>query len=109
MRGSYAAETRGGSEFHSGTEMLLGVLSGADMSERQKIEALFQQLEGRPKTPFPKLRQPLLAPKAHGVYVIRDPKGRVVHVGRSVWGKGGLFQRLHNHLHAHSSFVHVYL
>ena len=79
------------------------------MTERKRIEGLFQQLERQPTIPFPQLRQPLRAPKTHGVYIIRDKKGRVVHVGRSVWGKEGLFQRLHNHLQAQSSFVVVHL
>jgi hypothetical protein len=41
----------------------------------------------------------------YGVYVIYDPKGRVAHVGRTVRGKRGLYQRLNNHLHGKSSFV----
>ena len=51
------------------------------MTERKRIEGLFQQLERQPTIPFPQLRQPLRAPKTHGVYIIRDKKGRVVHVG----------------------------
>jgi hypothetical protein len=43
------------------------------------------------------------------VYVITDPKGRVVHVGRTLRGRRGLYQRLRNHLQGQSSFVLLYL
>ena len=79
------------------------------MSTRHNIEALFWQLQKQPEIQFPKAGQPLAAPKAHGVYVIRGPDGRVAHVGRSVSGKAGLFQRLSNHLHSQSSFVVAHL
>lgn len=79
------------------------------MAEKHQIEALFQRLEKQPKVAFPEARGKLLAPKTHGVYVIRNKKGRVVHVGRTVRGKAGLHQRLNNHLQANSSFVIVHL
>ncbi len=42
------------------------------------------------------------------MYIIRGPKGRVLHVGRTVSGKRGLFQRLRNHLQSRSSFMLLY-
>lgn len=44
-----------------------------------------------------------------GVYIIYDPKGEVVHVGRSVRGRNGLYQRLRNHLRGNSSFTKQFL
>ena len=79
------------------------------MAEKDQIEALFQRLEKQPRVAFPETRGRLLAPKTHGVYVIRNKKGGVVHVGRTVRGKAGLHQRLNNHLQANSSFVIVHL
>jgi len=78
-------------------------------NERQRIEALFDRLNARRLIPFPQPRQSLKAPRSQGVYVIRDRARRVVHVGRSLRGKEGLFQRLRNHLNAQSSFVKVHL
>jgi hypothetical protein len=54
---------------------------------------------------FPIAGKKLAAPDIQGVYLIYDPKGRVAHVGRTVRGKRGLYQRLNNHLHGRSSFV----
>ena len=79
------------------------------MTGKDQIEALCQRLEKQPRVAFPETRAKLLAPKTHGVYVIRNKKGRVVHVGRIVRGKWGLHQRLNNHLEANSSFVIVHL
>ena len=79
------------------------------MAEKHEIEALFQRLEKQPMVTFPEARGQLLAPKTHGVYVIRNKKERVVHVGRTVRGIAGLHQRLNDHLQAKSSFVIVHL
>lgn len=81
----------------------------AQNNERQHINALFKRLNAQPIIPFPQPRQSLDAPRSHGVYVIRDHAGLVVHVGRSLRGKAGLFQRLGNHLNAQSSFVIAHL
>jgi len=43
------------------------------------------------------------------VYVIYNPKGTVLHVGRTPRAKKGLRQRLNNHLLGQSSFAHKYL
>ena len=40
----------------------------------------------------------------HGVYVISDPKDKhILYVGRTIRGKGKLWQRLYNHLHRSDS------
>ncbi len=69
------------------------------------IHQLFQELIRSESHSFPPYRQRLKAPTDHGAYIIYDPKGRVVHVGRSVKGKNGLHQRLTDHLHTNSSFT----
>lgn len=75
------------------------------MSEPQQIEKLLRELDKQPERPFPKPRGKLLAPNTRGVYVIRNSKGHVMHVGRSHRGKEGLHQRLTDHLAGRSSFV----
>jgi len=57
---------------------------------------------------FPQERQQLKAPSEPAVYIIR--KGEIVlHVGRTLRGKYGLYQRLKNHLYGASSFTDKYL
>jgi hypothetical protein len=77
--------------------------------ERRKIVRLFRQLCDQPVYPFPKSRQTLSAPCSHGVYVIRDPGGHIVHVGRTLRRKDGLQQRLRDHLCGSSTFVKYHL
>ena|SRR6266487_2161866 len=77
--------------------------------DRHTIKKLFQQLEKQPRLPFPKTRKSLDAPCTQGVYVIRSPSNKVLHVGRSHRGRYGLWQRLRNHLQGYSSFVYEYL
>ena len=49
------------------------------------------------------------APSAKGVYVIYSRSDRIVHVGGTPRGKGGIRQRLKNHLYGQSSFVEKFL
>lgn len=77
--------------------------------ERRTIEKLFRRLEQQKRHRFPRPGERLDAPVDHGVYVIRDSAKRVVHVGRTLRGRRGLSQRLHNHLRGQSSFVRIYL
>ena len=79
------------------------------MSETGKIKALLRKLVNAALQKFPKPRQILEAPKEPGVYVIYSPSRRVLHVGSTPRGRGGLHQRLCNHLHAKSSFTKKYL
>jgi hypothetical protein len=72
---------------------------------RERIEALFRQLTDQERNRFPQLRGRLDAPDEQGVYVISDPEGDILHVGRTHRGQRGLRQRLDNHLRAQSSFV----
>ncbi len=76
---------------------------------RHSIEKLFQRLNDQPKIPFPKRGQNLEAPYEQGVYVIRGPTKKVLHVGRSQRARWGLWQRLNSHLQGYSSFVFEYL
>jgi hypothetical protein len=74
------------------------------------IRRLFRKLCAAPATPFPEPRGHIQAPFEHGVYVIYSPRSsEVLHVGRTYRGKGGLHQRLKNHLHGLSSFTHTHL
>lgn len=69
------------------------------------VRALFATLLRAPLQKFPQHREPLNAPRGKGVYVIYDPKGKVVHVGRTPKARGGLGQRLKDHMSGASSFT----
>lgn len=66
------------------------------------------RLLAAPAHPFPDAGPPNEAPTERGVYVIRSPEGRVVHVGNTPRGKKGLRQRLNDHLRSTSSFSRAY-
>ncbi len=51
------------------------------MDERDRIRRLFDALQEQTPAPFPAAGGKLKAPKRKGVYVIYDPKDRVLHVG----------------------------
>lgn len=76
--------------------------------ERLQIEKLFRGLSEAPTYRFPELRSNLEAPKTKGIYVIYNMEGTVCHVGAAPRGKGGLKQRLSNHLATQSSFTRNY-
>lgn len=78
-------------------------------SEPQAIETLLKKLQSAPCQRFKKLPRDLKATKRRGVYIIYDPSGRVVHVGRTPKAAGGIMQRLRNHMHGQSSFCEHYL
>ena len=75
----------------------------------REVRMLYDDLlhSRRPKFPMP--REPLDAPQGKGVYVIYSPKGKVVHVGRTPKARGGLAQRLKDHMSGASSFTLRYL
>ena len=77
--------------------------------EPKTIHQLLQKLIHSEFHLFPPYRQPIEAPTEHGVYIIYNSQDEVVHVGRSVRGKNGLYQRLKNHLQGSSSFTVNYL
>lgn len=78
------------------------------MDEIQQIQGLFNELCRQPECPFPQHHKPLVASSQPGVYVIRK-QGILLHVGRTLRARGGLHQRLKNHLHGSSSFTDKYL
>ncbi|TAN04078.1 MAG: GIY-YIG nuclease family protein [Rhodanobacteraceae bacterium] len=78
-------------------------------NERANITRLRRLLNKQPLTKFPPPRGRLTAPFEQCVYVIRDSKRAVVHVGRTLRGNKGLRQRLNDHLAGQSSFVKSFL
>ncbi len=77
--------------------------------EDGEIVALFGELRCSKLCPFPESgRLQRDVPSRHGVYIIYNADGQVLHVGKSSRGKLGLFQRLTNHLAGQSSFVDQY-
>jgi hypothetical protein len=86
-----------------------GSIEQSDMiSESRRVEKLFDELKRRRRSFFPQKGRSLNAPSEHGVYIIRDGN-TVLHVGRTLYGKKGLKQRLMNHLQGSSSFTNGYL
>lgn len=80
------------------------------MTRQQKVvDALFAKLMQAPLHEFPEPRQRLNAPDRQGVYMICGPRGRVLYVGRTLRGRGGIARRLRRHLAGRSSFVNGYL
>ena len=77
-------------------------------TDRRVVKRLFKELCAQPRLLFPEERRPLNAPYKHGVYFIRKGQ-KVLHVGRTARAKGGLHQRLSNHLHGSSSFTNEFL
>ena len=75
--------------------------------ENKQVRLLFKKLVAKQKVHFPARHEPLDVPKTHGVYVIYKAQ-EVVHVGRTLRGQNGLYQRLSNHLHGQSSFTEKY-
>jgi hypothetical protein len=73
-------------------------------SERKEVKQLFRELLRQEKVAFPKAGGQLEAPKEQGVYIIYRGE-KVMHVGRTLRGKKGLYQRLKNHLQGKSSFT----
>lgn len=78
-------------------------------SESQTIADLYDRLLSCSARTFPEARTPWNVPDTHGVYVIYDANGVVVHVGRTTRGKAGLSQRLYDHVIGSSSFAWDYL
>ena len=80
-------------------------------NEDRHIEELLNDLIQRPSDEFPKKgsTKAVGVPPSPGVYVVFSPTGSVVHVGRTQRGRGGLQQRLDNHLYGQSSFAEKYL
>lgn len=77
--------------------------------ELQRLEKLFNELVDAPHVRFPAPRKRLEAPQGKGVYIIRSPRGKVLHVGSTPRAKKGIAQRLKGHIQGNSSFVGKYL
>lgn len=73
-------------------------------NELDVIRHLFAELCSSQTNPFPQARAPIEAPESNGVYVIYNPSGDVVHVGRTKSARYGIAQRLRDHLSGSSSF-----
>jgi len=73
------------------------------------VEVLFRKLRRSRRRVFPQKKSQLGASKRQGVYLIYNKRGRVVHVGRTPRARGGIRQRLHDHLSDRSSFTTKYL
>jgi hypothetical protein len=69
--------------------------------EAPAIHSMLSQLTRSPTHTFPKPRSSPDAPKKAGVYVIHDPTGTVLHVGRGC----DIAQRLGDHLFNRSAFT----
>ena len=76
--------------------------------ESKEIKILFDKLCSQPRQSFPQNRQPLIAPSKQGVYIIRNEE-TILHVGRTLRGKNGIYQRFKDHLYGSSSFTNEYL
>ena len=77
--------------------------------EHRTIKRLLAELLRGTRRPFPLQRERLQAPNGRGVYVIYNGRGIVVHVGRTPKARGGIAQRLKDHMAAASSFTLQYL
>lgn len=78
-------------------------------AQSKKVGALYTKLIRSKHTEFPSRGGKLHAPNRQGVYVIYDPRGAVVHVGRTPKAKHGIAQRLQNHMAGASSFTEKFL
>jgi hypothetical protein len=78
------------------------------MAEQDKIMELHKKLIRSRKFTFPEKGKVKISDK-HGVYIIYSPMGEVLHVGNTPSGRGGLDQRLYNHVTRSSSFSRLYL
>lgn len=74
-------------------------------SELKEIQRRFDILLQGKEFLFPNQGDALDAPIEQGVYVIYDSNQTPLHVGKTSRARGGLKQRLKNHLHGQSSFT----
>jgi hypothetical protein len=76
--------------------------------EPNKIMNLFNELIVSKQYFFPVIGKVNISDK-HGVYIIYSPKDEVLHVGVTKTAKGGLNQRLLNHIRNQSTFSKGYM
>jgi hypothetical protein len=79
------------------------------MTEHARLVVLFDQLTRSPLQYFPPQGAKVSAPERQGVYIIYSPKKVVLHVGNTPRARGGIRQRLKNHMRGQSSFTRNYL
>lgn len=79
------------------------------MKECDEIMKLFNKLIDSQSYPFPKRGIRIDVTRKHGVYIIYNPNGKIMHVGRTLTAENGLNQRIQNHLTGTSSFRKEYL
>mgnify|MGYP003706759399 CR=1 FL=1 len=73
-------------------------------SDRKRIAEKYQELINSVPHTFPREGKVHVS-KLKGVYIIYAPSGDVLHVGRNTKAKGGIDQRLNNHINGRSSFM----
>ena len=78
-------------------------------TEADAVKALLEVLLRAPLLGFPVMRGRVEGPRQRGVYIIYDPSGNVAHVGRTPRARGGISQRLRNHLGGRTSFAEKHL
>jgi hypothetical protein len=78
------------------------------MNEPKHIMDLYSQLIEATNHTFPQKGRVNIS-SFHGVYIIYNPKGKVLHVGKTDRAKKHLSQRLQNHLYNQSSFSRIFL
>jgi len=78
------------------------------MKESKIIKNLLEKLLKQPIYSFPQRGEKLGASTQRGVYLIRNQKKQILHVGQTPRAQYGIKQRLSNHLQGLSSFVYYY-
>jgi len=78
------------------------------MNESRKIRTLYKELMGSKIYTFP-AKGKVNVCNNHGVYIIYCPQDQVLHVGMTPYGKGGINQRLYNHISKTGMFYREYL
>jgi len=78
------------------------------IAENLRVQEQFKKLCATKAVPFPQHGEQLTTSAKPGVYVIYKREA-VLHVGRTLRAKGGLHQRLEDHLYGRSSFTKKYL
>ncbi|HNR19083.1 MAG TPA: GIY-YIG nuclease family protein [Bacteroidia bacterium] len=75
------------------------------MAAKKKVLQLNKKLIAQDLFPFTCKGERINVSEKHGVYIIYDKNEKVLHVGRTVRGEGGLNKRLNNHRCGKSSFM----
>ena len=73
------------------------------------VKALLEGLLSAPLLAFPVMMGRIEGPTQHGVYIVYDPSGTVVHVGSTPRVRGGVAQRLSDRLSGRTSFAEKHL